>query len=411
MRLAPWLALTALLAASYASARNLVARQSSTGDSKCFKVMCVNATVTGSEVEYVLSSTGARTVGWMAMGWGRQMSGTKMVVVWPNSDGTFTLSQRTGSGHSVPTFDSNPSSVATKQQSASDVKGSPPKFVFTMPVGTVGTQNIIWAFGDTNPGSSSPDASFDQHWDQGQSSLDLSKSLGTSTSSTSAPSPSSTEGSENDNNGGTSLPLTYTDRLIIAHGILCVMGFLFFLPLGSLVARYLRTSTNTWFKAHQAIQFLLAGPIIAVGWSLGIAAVVSGGGPHFDNTHTRLGLVLLILYVVQANIGNIIHRFKPKSALRRRPAQNYFHVFLGIIIIGASFYQVHTGYKDEFPEATGQDPLPKSVDIIFYVWTLLVPLLYFGGLALLPKQFRQEAASRAKRASVSYEMRGGFRDS
>lgn len=70
-------------------------------------------------------------------------------------------------------------------------------------------------------------------------------------------------------------------------------------------------------------------------------------------------------------LGNIIHRFKPKSALRRRPVQNYFHALLGIVIIGTSFFQVHSGYKDEFPEATGQEPLPKAVDIIFYVWAVV----------------------------------------
>lgn len=150
-----------------------------------------------------------------------------------------------------------------------------------MPVsGTLGSEYIIWAFGTTNPGSSSPDASFTEHLDMGQSTLDLSKSLSSNTSSGSTPTSTGT------GSNGTSIPLSKTDRMIIAHGILCVIGFMFFLPLGSLVARYLRTSTTTWFKAHQTIQSLLAGPIIIVGWSLGVAVVASGGGPHFDSTHT-----------------------------------------------------------------------------------------------------------------------------
>jgi len=202
--------------------------------------------------------------------------------------------------------------------------------------------------------------------------------------------------------------LTKTDRMVIAHGILCLVGFLFFLPLGSLVARYFRTSTNSWFKAHQTIQSLLAGPVIIVGWALGIAVVADGGGPHFTSKHTRLGLVLFILYTVQVLLGNIIHRFKPKSAALRRPVQNYIHVLLGIIIIIASFYQVHTGYKEEFPELTGRD-LPKAADIVFYVWIAVIPLLYLAGLALLPKQFRQEAASRNK--DTNYETRNDYRES
>lgn len=149
---------------------------------------------------------------------------------------------------------------------------------FAFQVGTVGFEYIIWAFGDTPPDSSSPNASFTQHWDMGQSSLDLSKSLGTGGSS-----PYSTGGSGSD--GGTSSPMTKTDRMVIAHGILCVIGFLFFLPLGSLVARYFRTATHAWFKVHRAIQALIAGPIIIVGWSLGIAIVAEGDDPHFTSTH------------------------------------------------------------------------------------------------------------------------------
>lgn len=150
-----------------------------------------------------------------------------------------------------------------------------------MPVsGTPGFEYIIWAFGTTNPDSSDPDADFTQHLDMGQSSLDLSKSLTTSGST-----PTSTGGS-GDNGGGSSMSLTKTDKMIIAHGILCVLGFLFFLPLGSLVARYFRTSTTAWFNTHRIIQALVAGPIIIVGWSLGVAVVSSGGGPHFFDTHT-----------------------------------------------------------------------------------------------------------------------------
>jgi hypothetical protein len=85
----------------------------------------------------------------------------------------------------------------------------------------------------------------------------------------------------------------------------------------------------------------------------------------------RAGLALFVLYVVQVLIGNIIHKYKPKSAARRRPMQNYFHVFLGIVIIALSFFQVRTGYNVEYPIATGRDPLPKATDIVFYIWVVV----------------------------------------
>lgn len=181
--------------------------------------------------------------------------------------------------------------------------------------------------------------------------------------------------------------------MIIAHGVICVLGFLFLLPLGALVARYFRTSTTVWFKAHQTIQFFLAGPLILIGFSLGVAVVADLGDSHFDSTHAvchefplrpsqsylnrdtqRVGLVLFILYLVQVIIGNLIHVFKPKSALRRRPPQNYFHAVLGLIIISTAFYQVRTGYKEEYPEITGREPLPKAADIVFYIWVTVSPI-------------------------------------
>ena len=74
--------------------------------------------------------------------------------------------------------------------------------------------------------------------------------------------------------------------MIIAHGVICVIAFLFLLPLGALVARYFRNSTAAWFKVHQAIQSFLAGPLIVVGFALGVSFVSQSGGAHFDSTHT-----------------------------------------------------------------------------------------------------------------------------
>ena len=100
----------------------------------------------------------------------------------------------------------------------------------------------------------------------------------------------------------------------------------------------------------------------------------------------RLGLVLFILYIIQVIIGNLIHFFKPKSALRRRPPQNYFHAVLGLVIIATSFYQVHTGYKEEYPEITGRDGLPKAADIVFYVWVAVSPIPSPKGLVAFERR-------------------------
>lgn len=48
----------------------------------------------------------------LARGFGRQMTGTPMVIMWINQDGHITLSQRSASDYIMPTVDSNPPRVA-----------------------------------------------------------------------------------------------------------------------------------------------------------------------------------------------------------------------------------------------------------------------------------------------------------
>jgi hypothetical protein len=188
------------------------------------------------------------------------------------------------------------------------------------------------------------------------------------------------------------VPLTDTQKLIVAHAVFCGLGFLFFLPGGVLLARYFRTFTPTWFKGHWSIQFAISGPVILIGFALAIAAVVQRGTPHFSAGHKAWGLVLIVLYLVQCSLGAIIHFVKPKNRTTR-PPQNYGHAVLGLFIIAISFYQVRTGYANAWPLATGLKA-PGAVDIIWIVWLVLMILLYAGGLAFLPKQWRKEKESQ-----------------
>jgi len=192
------------------------------------------------------------------------------------------------------------------------------------------------------------------------------------------------------------MPLLKYQRLIVAHAVLCTVGFLGILPLGALVGRYLRTVTTTWLKAHWIIQFFVAGPIIVAGFALGVQSVQEAGSGHLNDRHKQCGLVLFILYFVQSTFGLVIHKFKPRSSIKRRPLHNYLHPILGLLIIALALYQVRVGYKIEWPTETGRMPLPEAANIVWYLWVVLLPVLYFVGLALLPRQFRQERANRKR---------------
>ncbi|KLO16026.1 hypothetical protein SCHPADRAFT_823713 [Schizopora paradoxa] len=386
--------------------------------------MCIAAVVNGSTVEYILQSTGSASLGWMAMrvlfcvpvpsGFGSQMANTPMVIMWANSDGSITLSQRQASGHVMPTVVSSPPRVATAQPTLSSTSGSQPKFGYSIPANSDTTQAIIWAFGTTNPGSSSVSANLLQHLSSGTLSLDLTKQLSGDGSSLSNPAASNAGGSSQ--GSAISIPLLPYQKLIIAHASILGVAFLILLPTGALLARYLRTFSRSWFKGHWIIQFGLAGPLIVIGVALGIASVHSEGSEHLDDTHKKWGVGIFVLYLIQISLGGIIHFVKPKPKEdpvtgqllpRRRPPQNYGHAILGIAVIALAFYQVRTGYKKEWPNTTGRGNAPKQVNIAWTVWVVMVPLLYTLGLFLLPRQLNQERMSRMPRGlqieSVSSE--------
>ncbi|KAI3602750.1 CBD9-like protein [Moniliophthora roreri] len=402
----------------------LVSRQNRavTGDSYCsfvrfalssdtffeltnFQKLCVNATVSGSTVQcqstllgnwrliqYFIDELtpkdGSATPGWMAIGFGRSMIGSPMVVLWSNADGTVTLSQREADGYTEPKVVQEPDRVASLVQGSSSVANGNIKFSFTIPSDGKASQSIIWAWGDANPGSSNIDATIQQHRSMGSAQLNLAKDLSSTSPSTGS---GSNGGNSNSGSSQHEQPLLPYQKLIVAHAIFCVVGFLLLLPVGALLARYLRTFTDVWFKGHWIIQFALAGPPIVVGIAMGIQAVVKAGVKHLDDGHKKWGIALFILYLVQCALGAFIHFIKPSKP--GRPPQNYIHAVLGLLIIALALYQVRTGYADEWPKATGREDIPGA-NAVWITWAVLLPILYAAGLAFLPKQYRQEGAKR-----------------
>ncbi|KAJ6567832.1 hypothetical protein B0H10DRAFT_1830301 [Mycena sp. CBHHK59/15] len=372
--------------------------------------MCIAAVVNGSTVQYTLSGTGRRTPGWMGMGFGSTMANTPMVIMWGNSDGLITLSQRQAISEIQPSVVASPPRVATLSTALSTTSGNA-AFVFTIPANSDTTQKLIFGFGTANPGDSSTGANLQQHLDYGSFTLDLTAALtATSTGTGTAATSTSTSSSGDSSSGPTDdIPLTPYQRMIIAHAVFCVVGFALLLPTGVLVARYLRTFTPTWYTGHWIAQFGIAGPSIIIGVVLGFEAAGKIGSKIFDDHKAsplspclclcltppqKNGVILFALYLTQCVVGAVIHWVKPKNA-KGRPPQNYLHAIFGLAIIGFGMYQIRSGYREEWPNYTALGSVPSVVNTLWMCGvSCLLPLLYAGGLTLLRKQYRQEDAYR-----------------
>ncbi|KZP30311.1 hypothetical protein FIBSPDRAFT_1038318 [Athelia psychrophila] len=274
--------------------------------------MCISVTVfPDSTTQYTLTSSGSSALGWIAMSFGATMANSPM----PTAGGEF--------GYVLEQLRVN----RRRRQTVLRIYCV---LHLAQPFSTA--QPVIWALVSVPPSGAASDARLVQHVDSGTFTLDLTLPLSANGHTT--PPTTSTSGGDSEHK---------RNMMIANHGILCTIGALGLLPLG--------------FAGHAVIQAVLSGPIIVAGVALGIHSVDASGGMHLDDTHNKLGVALFMLYFVQLLGGAVIHYFKPKNSMRR-PAQNYAHAFLGLLIIALAFWQVRTGYRREYPEwATGRVPM------------------------------------------------------
>ncbi|KII84247.1 hypothetical protein PLICRDRAFT_179510 [Plicaturopsis crispa FD-325 SS-3] len=205
-----------------------------------------------------------------------------------------------------------------------------------------------------------------------------------------------------------SVPLLPVEVLARRHALLSSIGFLILLPLGVLVTRYLRTFTARWWFGHWIIQFLISGPVIFAGWAYGHQTTMTLGTPNFMDIHQKIGVVLLILYLAQLVLGAVIHFFKTPSLFSgRRPPQNYLHAVLGLVILALAAYQVHYGLVTEWLlVAGGLHAIPQSAINAWMALIIVFWAMYAIGLALLPRQYRQE-----RRAKIAGDSEIGLQSS
>jgi Cytochrome domain of cellobiose dehydrogenase len=209
------------------------------------------------------------------------MINTPIVLLWKNpSNGEAILSQRQTSTYVMPQVVSSPSRVASALQYKTSATSSATSLSFEIPSTTETRQNIIWAYCVTAPSTpSDPGSSITEHDDMGISQLTLTNTITNGT----------TDGS--DSNSGEDIeddiPLTNIQKMLLAHGIILTIAFLFVLPFGAIFVRLTRTwiPGRFWFPTHWTFQWLVAGTLITIGFALGVASIEQEGKTHFSDGH------------------------------------------------------------------------------------------------------------------------------
>ncbi|KAG5645822.1 hypothetical protein DXG03_005163 [Asterophora parasitica] len=265
------------------------------------------------------------------------------------------------------------------------------------------TEHLIWAYSKNRP-EKSPQADISFHYRVGLMELKFggnpaNKPTNTDTSPNAES--SSTESVEQPGptlpnvlpfSTGTSYGVRKYKYIMIAHGVLVSFGFLVLLPAGSLIARWSRSFTPKWFKAHQTINMSFALPLITVGWILGPTSMYNRRAMHLSDTHHIGGVLLAFLYYLQITLGRYIHKRRanasPGISLPNHPPLNILHVALGLSIIVGAFAQTRSGFE-EWKRATGAG-ITGWCYVLWKMGAAVTLLAYLAGTILLRRQFHQE---------------------
>jgi hypothetical protein len=134
-----------------------------------------------------------------------------------------------------------------------------------------------------------------------------------------------------------SQPAAPHETLKRVHGILNTISWGILLPLGVIVARYLRPIADpTWFYIHVSLQTV--GYVVGiVGWGLGLKLKQVTGASH--PSHQNIGLALVVFSTVQ--VLSLILR--PGKETKVRKFWNVYHYALGYSIVVLGIVNIFQG--------------------------------------------------------------------
>lgn len=334
--------------------------QNCVGDGLCYSIGVPEVVASTGSGNTYFQITAPTSLTWAGMGTGRVMSGSTMFIIYEDGTGNVTVSPRTASGHSEPSYDS---SIDIELLAGSGVSGGSMTANFLVSTGDLGvdisSSSSSWIAGwrtGSSLDSSSPSASIREHSDYTRWEFDLTQAAvtddsnpfvesdGDSTNGNTEPGSDSGSGDSGVVDGSESSG-TSTKTLVYIHAFVAGIAFVIVMPFASLLMPLL----GKWY-IHAGFQ-LVAFVMTWVGFGLGVK-VANDYGMLFEQTHTILGTVVICAMVLQPAFGWFHHLHFIKH--QGRGAISYVHVWYGRILmalgvinggLGLELAQAENGYK------------------------------------------------------------------
>lgn len=128
----------------------------------------------------------------------------------------------------------------------------------------------------------------------------------------------------------------------VIHGVLCALSWGIMMPIGALVARYMRrfpSADPAWFYLHVGCQ-MSAYVMGVAGWGLGLKLGNESAGVHYP-THRNIGTTLFVLGTLQV----LALLMRPHKEHKYRWYWNKYHQLVGFIVIVLSVANIYLGIK------------------------------------------------------------------
>lgn len=270
-------------------------------------------------VDIAFRATPAASAGWV--GWGInpsavRMVGTQALIAYKDSTGKAVVNTYNLASQSAP----QPSSISITVSSKSAIYESSGHITIfatlTLPSNKTSV-NHVWQVGSAVSGSVPQAHANNAPNLNSASTIDLSTGV---------------------SSGSVAVPYkTLKDR----HGVINVVGWGILMPVGAMLARYLRmfeSADPAWFYLHAFCQS--AGYILGVsGWATGLK--LGSDSPGVEQTsHRKIGIALFCLGTLQV----FALLLRPKKDHKVRKFWNVYHYAVGYTVIILSIINIFKGY-------------------------------------------------------------------